>query len=35
MMCDNCEYRKECEADENFVCPADESTDMWAMTQGE
>lgn len=33
-MCDNCEYRAECEADENFICPADESDDMWAITQG-
>jgi hypothetical protein len=35
MWCDNCEYQTECEANEDFICPADESDDMWAITQGD
>ena len=35
VMCDNCEHRAECEANEDFICPADESDDMWAITQGD
>lgn len=35
MWCDNCEYQTECEANEDFICPADESDDMWVITQGD